>query len=494
MKRVSLKGQKRCVNARSIASSSLSPIPAKVVDLQSSRNVSLPTRISEGPKNRQTPREDHLPASFFENAIDHRTSCGGPDSTLVHINTVDHHAREERPVLQIRSNPPVAKDRNSQLSFLRAQPFSSPVCRSSQKQRITPRASSSLSRHRRPRKNPANAIDFRGSNHSLSEKARHSHWPLPWARMNFNADDPPVQKFSDVQITQAPDSFCPCVSRFEHKVFKCPFPDHLNLFINWEVERIVTGSYRYRTGSLQKVFAGYPFIDDEAYRNINYARPRIWDALHQEPRVLLKFLWRLTNAVLVHWDNRDLYWDDYNGQREAATLRGQAFTYSIVYTKLIEESNQQEIYRGKFQDDDVGFMKRIIVQLRNLVDEIDSEFEEPEEFDQVGLIGHIAASGPGPVMSGSYRQRRTEPGTRNQHPIDAMMEIMESRDRGPADQQISTGDTTEVKSDEEMQDSSHEVDLPYNDRGKRAEAQGMHTVFKDEKDSHHSASPTRSTC
>ncbi|KAK2624725.1 hypothetical protein QTJ16_005918 [Diplocarpon rosae] len=396
-------------------------------------------------------------------------------------NTVDHHARKERPVVQICSSPPAARDHLPQLSSLCVQASSSPIPRSFRKHRLT--RASSPSKSRLSRKNLAGAINFQGSNHSLSEQAKHSHWPLPWARMIFKADDPPIHKFSDVQITQIPDPFCPCVSRFEHKVFKCPFPDHMNLFINWEVERIVTGSYRHRTEALQNVFAGYPFIDDGAYSNINYAHPRIWDGLHQEPRVLLKFLWRLTNAVLVHWDNREKYWDRQNSQQEAATLRGQAFTYTIVYTKLSEKNNQQKIYGGQFRDDDVEFMKRIIVQLRKLVDEVDAEFEEPEEFDQVGLIGHIAASGSASVASGSYRQRPTEPGTSYRHPIDAMMEIMESRNRGPTEQHISTGDTTDEESDGELEENNHETDLPYKDCGKSAKARGLGTVAKGEEDS-----------
>ncbi len=122
---------------------------------------------------------------------------------------------------------------------------------------------------------------------------------------------------------------------------------------------------------------------------------------------------------------------------------------ATAYSKLVCSENQQKIYGGAFQEEDVKIMRKMIPILTEFVADIDAQYVEPEEFYPLGYLGHVGhRRRPAPDKQGNGRARYD--------PIAAMMEEVDHREarlRKQVEHAVATGDTTEEDmSDEEPGD------------------------------------------
>ncbi|KAI9051186.1 hypothetical protein LZ554_005288 [Drepanopeziza brunnea f. sp. 'monogermtubi'] len=286
----------------------------------------------------------------------------------------------------------------------------------------------------------------------LSELADRTRWPMPWPTGGSEFIDNgyqvlPVRHRDDLEIALTVSSFCPCISRFEHQVFQCSGAE--NFFDNWEVTRMaMPNGFSFRTDALQRVFAELPFARTGSYTNTDYSNPGVWDALHQEPKVLMRFLWALTSNIFTRWDTRT----ENVGRREVATWMGQAFTYAVIFTELTNADNQLKIFGGSIHPKDVDIMMRAAEQLRKLMVEIYAEYEEPDKYHSLAYTGIVGDRHPRVVSYKEFQGRRPQPIEVQGDPFGAMMDkVKELRERRktPA---LAEG-STDSNPDKEIDDS-----------------------------------------
>ncbi|EKD12189.1 uncharacterized protein L3040_003389 [Drepanopeziza brunnea f. sp. 'multigermtubi'] len=264
----------------------------------------------------------------------------------------------------------------------------------------------------------------------LSELADSTQWPMPWPTGGSEFIDDgyqvlPVRHRDDLEISLIGSSFCSCISRFEHQVFQCSGAE--NFFDNWEVTRMaMPNGFSFRTEALQRVFAELPFARTGSYTNTDYSNPSVWDALHQEPKVLMRFIWALTRNIFTRWDTRT----ENVGRQEVAGLMGQAFIYAVIFTELANADNQLQIFGGLIFPKDVDIMMRAAEQLRRLMVEIHAEYKEPDKYHFLAYTGIVGDRRPRVVSDKEFQGRRPQPIEVQGDPFGAMMDkVRELRER-----------------------------------------------------------------